>query len=309
MEYIKPPVVRFMAKYQRYEPTVRDSTAVMSAKTCKRLYFLERVSGFVPKETQPYFSFGSCYHKFREILEKSHMEGKPEAECLKLALDASGKMWKKIGADPPVGTRWEFLTGKRLFASCMAAFEWWKNEKKQGRIIVVAVEQIWQVFLKDGITLIGGRADQITKFNGKLWGRDWKTSSKMGKFYDRTLEPNDQFTRYTLGEGKLKGEQVQGQLVEVMYNTAKEGPKIVPLITSRTLEQLENWEDDQIFYEKILALCRNEDRYPMEEKHCPFCKFHSVCKMPTEGAMMAQLDSNYVQRPWDFYKVNQESED
>ena len=238
MEYVKPPLVKLMAKYQRYEPTVRDSTAVMSAKTCKRLYFLERVLGFVPKESQPYFSFGTCYHKFREVLEKSHMAGKDEATCLKEALDSSGKLWKQIGSDPPVGTRWEFLTGKRLFASCMEAFKWWQNEKKQGRIIVVAVEQVWQVYLKDGITLIGGRADQITRFNGKLWGRDWKTSSKMGKFYERTLEPNDQFTRYTLGEGKLKGEQIQGQLVEVMYNTAKEGPKIVPLITSRTPEQL-----------------------------------------------------------------------
>lgn len=300
MDYIEAPLKRFMAKYNRYEPRVRDSTARQSAKHCLRLYFFERVLGF-RGQGQPaiYFAFGGAYHKFREVLENT--------SDFKLAIAAAALYWKQQGAtDPPVGTKWDFLTSKRLLASCMFAKEWWDNEKKNGKYKVVAVEQIFQVLLSDNKTAIGGRADQIVEWNGKLWGRDFKTSSKMGKFYERTLAPNDQFTGYTLGEGKLRGERVEGQIVEVLYNTSKEGPKIIPYITSRTEDELKRWEFEQIFYEEILTLCREKDIYPAEETYCPFCAFHSVCKQSSEAAMMAQLDQFFVQKPWDFTKINQE---
>ena len=48
-----------------------------------------------------------------------------------------------------------------------------------------------------------GRADQIVKWSGKVWGRDFKTSSKDGAFYQRQLDPNEQFTGYTYAEGKF----------------------------------------------------------------------------------------------------------
>jgi len=298
METLTPITKRFMTKYERHEPAVRDSTAIRAAKTCKRLYFYTMVLGFRKKDTKPYFAFGTCYHKFREVLERT--------QELKPALDATLELWKKIGSNPPVGTKWDFLTGKRLLASCMCAFEWWQKEKTLGRVKVIASEQPFQVLLSDNKTVIGGRADQIVMWGGKLWGRDFKTASKMGEFYDRTLEPNDQFTRYTLGETKLQGAKVEGQLIEVMYNTSKEGPKIVPLVTSRTDWQLQEWEQDQIFYERILQLCREEDRWPMEEINCPFCDFRSVCKAPNELSMMHQLDSNFVQQAWNFYNVGEE---
>lgn len=300
MEIIKAPLKRFMTKYERYEPAVRDHTSLITAKTCKRKYFLKIVLGFRPKQTPSYFAFGSAYHKFREVLEKTSK--------VEDAISAAITYWSKHGTEPQVGTRWEFLTGGRLLASCKAAFTHWQKERAAGQMKVIAVEQFFQVTLSDGKTVIGGRADQILRWNGKLWGRDFKTSSKMGKFYDRTLEPNNQFMLYTVAESKLSGERVLGQLVEVMYNTDKEGPKVVPLMTSRTEDQTNEWEQDIIFYERLLAMCREADRYPMEESQCPFCEFHSVCKAPSEGAMMGQLESNFHQVAWDYSNPSGETE-
>lgn len=308
MEIHVAPLVKLMSKFSRHEPVVRDSTYDMAFKTCPRLGFLKLVLGFRPKETKPYFSFGICYHKFREILQNELMKGSSDQNAVLAALNATMALWKKIGTEPDVNTQWDFLTGARLIASCQKAAKHVFAERQQGNIKVLATEQPFQVYLSDNKTLIGGRADQIVLWNGKLWGRDFKTTSKMGKFYDRTLEPNDQFTRYTLGESKLQGTRVQGQIVEVLYNSKKEGPEIHPKISSRTEEQLVRWENDMIEFGVLLDYYRTHDYYPMFEKQCPFCEFHSVCKQPTESGMMAQLESRFEQRPWDFYSVSQTGE-
>lgn len=299
MEIIQAPVKKFMAKYERYEPKIRDHTAIITAKTCLRKYFLAIVLGFRPKQTKEYFAFGAAYHHFREILQKSG--------DLQTAIGSVIKYWTKHGKEPQPGTQWDFLTGGRLLASCNAAYQHIKKIEATGQIQILQAEQVFQVMLSDGKTAIGGRADQIVRWNGKLWGVDFKTSSKMGQFYERTLEPNNQFTLYTLAESKLHGERVLGQRVEVLYNTKKEGPKIVTLMTQRTEDQLTRWEGEIIWFEEnIIKSCRESDVYPMEETQCPFCPFHSVCKQPTEGAMMAQLDTHFNQVPWNYAEPNKE---
>lgn len=300
MDIIKAPLVKFMSKYERHEPRIRDHTAIITAKTCKRKYFLSIVLGFRPKQTKEYFAFGAAYHHFREVLTKSNGD-------VKVALESVIKYWTKHAREPQPGTQYDFLTGGRLLASCNAAVQHVKKIEATGQIQIISAEQVFQVMLSDGETAIGGRADQIIRWNGKLWGVDFKTSSKMGPFYERTLEPNNQFTLYTLAESKLHGERVLGQRIEVLYNTKKEGPKIVTLMTQRTEDQLLDWEKEIIWYEKnIIAKCREDDMYPKEETQCPFCPFHSVCKQPTEGAMMAQLDTHFNQVPWDYSNPNKE---
>jgi hypothetical protein len=299
MEYHVPSVVKFMTKYKRYEPIVQDHSSVIKAKQCKRKYFYNVVLAFKSRGNSPAMNFGSCYHTFREILERSYLESKNEDEAFEKATIAAGDQWKKFG-DPPVGAQFDFLTGARLLKSCLVAYDYWKDEKKKGRVEVVAIEQEFIVTLSDGITQIGGRADQIVRWNGKLWGRDFKATSKNAAWYQRLLEPNDQVSRYTLGEGLLTGESIQGQMIELLFNSKKEGPKIIPLTTSRTPQQTERWEKDQLFYNKILTLCRDEDNYPQEEASCPYCDFHSVCKQMSEGAMMATLEQHFEQKPWDF---------
>lgn len=287
---------------ETYEPEILDSTAVMCYKTCPRKYYYRMVLGYDVKTTMPYFAFGTAYHKFREQLE---LEPKDQDEKLTFQ-NASARAldhWNKHGTESPIGTKWDFLNTERLIKSLVAVYTHWKKERREGRIVVLATEQSFSLQLPDG-TITGGRADQIVKWNGKVWGRDFKTSSKLGPFYERTLEPNDQFTRYTWAESQLAGEKVQGQIVEVLYNTKKDGPKIISYMTSRTDWQIETWIKEHTFWVDMIKKSRETGMYPMNEKSCAFCEFHSVCKMPSQPSMIQNLKSNYQLKPWRFEDIH-----
>lgn len=300
METITPPKQVFMAKFQRFEPASRDSTAIMAAKTCLRLFFYTIVLGFREKEKDKpvYFRFGSAYHKHKEVLYQTG--------DFKLSIEAASKVWNNYTPNPD--DRFAFMTGPRLLESMMKSYEVYQKEKEQNRIEVVAVEQSFEVVMKDETTRRGGKADQFIKWNGKLWGRDWKTSSKTSKFYDQTIDPNDQFTGYIWGLSRLSGQLVQGLIVDVLFNSKTQGPEIKQFTSARTPQQLDRWEDEQIHFEKIISISREADIWPQQEKSCSFCKFRSVCTKSSEAAMMNQLESNFVQKPWD-YKTLGEGED
>lgn len=300
-----PKPYRFMGEFERMEPLILDHTAIINAKTCMRKYFFAIVLGMNPRgDPMPYFAFGSAYHKFREVLEISYRDN-PNGTPYKDALIAAVKYWGEAtsGKEPQLGTKWDFLTRARLMKSCEVAYEKWKEEKKQGKIEVLAIEQPFNVELGEG-EYTSGRFDQIVRWNGKVWGRDFKTSSKEGAFYARGLDPNDQFTRYTYAEQQLAGTKVEGQIIEVLYNSKKEGPRVTPYLSTRTQWQLEDWKADEMFMRETIARAREQDRWPKQEHNCSFCQFHSVCKMGSEGSQRAKLKQEFTQKPWDNMTVH-----
>ena len=306
----------FMKKFPRYEPVSKDHTQIITGKTCYRKYFYQIVLGRVSKEEAIYFAWGSAYHKFREVLEIAYgvgsyrpvvFDGNKAIDAFTAAVNEGTAYWYKRGSDQVVGSKFEWMTGARLLASFNVAFEHWAREKKQGRIEVLATEQLFNVPVSAG-QRTSGRADQIVRWNGKLWGRDFKTTSKDEAFFTRMIEPNDQFTRYTYAEGLLTGEPIQGQIIEAMYNAKstkkqKKGPEIFTVLASRTPYQIERWRTEEVFWRGLLDKCREEDMYPMVEVSCPFCPYHSVCTKPSEEGMMAQLEAFFVVRPWDNSKI------
>jgi hypothetical protein len=297
------PKQEYMAAFKRYEPVIMDSTAVMTYKACPLKYFYRIVLGFAAKDTAPYFYFGSAYHKFREILEREMVRGAKEGEAFQCALATAEEYYKKHGkGGPQPGSQFDFLTLERLKKSCLEAFKFWLQERVNGKIKVIAFEQPFTLQMDDG-TICAGRADQIVEWRGEVWGRDFKTSSKTGPFYTRTLEPNDQFTRYTWAESKLHGVQVKGQIVEVLYNSKREGPKIETFTTTRSTGQLKRWEAEHSFWMDMINKSRAEDMYPMNEKSCQYCEYHSVCKAPSESGKMSMLKTYFHVNPWDCTNV------
>jgi hypothetical protein len=299
-----PKPYKFFPEFERMEPLILDHTAMIAAKACLRKYFFQIVLGATPRgEVAPYFAFGSAYHKFREVLEIAHREKSPTP--YKDALVSAVKYWGEAtgGKDPQLGTKWDFLTRARLMKSCEVAHEKWLEEKKQGKIEVLAVEQPFNVEVADS-EFTSGRFDQIVRWNGKIYGRDFKTSSKEGAFYARGLDPNDQFTRYTFAEQQLSGQRVEGQIIEVLYNSKKEGPRITPYLSTRTQWQLDDWKADEIFMRETLNRAREQDRWPKQEHNCSFCQFHSVCKMGSMGSQQAKLKQEFSQKPWDNMTVH-----
>jgi hypothetical protein len=302
----------FMPKYERHEPAARDSTAIKAAKECYRKYFFSIVLGFrVPKGGQPiYFPFGSCYHLFREVLEKEYKKYNDPSkcdECLEPAWLAAKAEWP--GNPTPGSNKWDYLTEDYLLASCITSFNWWKREKIAGQIEVLATEQSFEVVLPNGKSS-GGRADQIVRWNGRPWGRDFKTTGTTPEWYEKSqLDPVDQFFRYTHGESGLLGERMEGQIVEVLFHkkatkSDKGKPKIKSFVVSYTPSQIDRWEAEQVVIERQLDICREEDVWPACETFCGRCPYHSVCKAGTERGMMAKLEQNWVQRHWDYKNID-----
>lgn len=288
-----------------------DSTAMTTFMTCPRKYFYRIVLGYTPKTTQPYFAFGSAYHKFRETLTlvmDSKLDGKSytEEQALLLASAAAISYADKHLKTPIKGTSsFDFLTLDRLKLSLVTSFKHWKEERKRGQIKVLAPEQPFSIQLPDG-TWIAGRYDEIVSWNGRLWVRDFKTSSKQGPWYERGLEPNDQFTRYAYAASQLSGKHIQGVVVEVLFNSKTQGPEIKTYTTGRTKSQIDNWLKEHLWWVKQIDSCRDVDMWPMNPKSCAMCEFHKVCKAPSESGQMSVLKTDFKHSPWDCSKVEQD---
>ncbi len=307
---------KLLENLPRFEPETYDSTAIKLANECLRKYFYRIILGRTPFKSkyQTVFDFGSAYHKFREVLEVTFRQTSNRDESFKAAL-----MSALVAPLTPGEGKYEYYTRERLMRSCKVAYEWWCKEKDNNQIEVIAVEQFINVQLSEGV-FISGRADQIIRWNGKLWGRDFKTTSKKLQYFEATLDPNDQPVRYIHLESKLHfgdnaitdGKMVQGIIFEVLCNTAdsekgnKEGLCEIKNVTiTKSLQQMEQWRKEQLFIHQILELAKKEEMYPMQPTNCSFCDFRNVCKKASESSMEYELKNNFKLAPWNPMNVEQ----
>lgn len=312
METYKDVPRRFLPLFDRTEPILVDHTAIIAAKHCPRKYFYKIVLGYVPKNTPAYFVFGGAYHKYREILEIEYKKVKESKSVIKeqdlleigaIAVNSATKYYvTKIGDIS--GTKWDYLTLERLIQCCVQiTFPYWVNEKRSGAVEVVSSEQSLNCQLSDG-SFRSGRADQIIRWNGDVWGRDFKTSSKNDNFYERGVNPNDQFIGYTLIESRVTGLPVKGQLVEVLFNPKGKTPYIKVYPVSHNKYQLETFEQECGVWNAMVSRWRDSDCYPMSHFNCTFCEYHQVCDKNSERAIEYMLKSEYAHKPWDSTTVH-----
>ena len=280
---------KFLPTLERHPPLIIDHSTRKELKDCARRAFYKYWLNLRPaKDDAPYLAWGTAYHKFREVLE---LEG------IAKALPAGVAVWEDAFPSGVEGNL-AWMNKERLLKSFGVAFQWWTNEKKQGDIEVIGVEVPFNVELPDG-SKTSGRADQIVRWHGQIWGRDFKTTTKDEIFYKRSISPNDQFVRYTYAESVLSGEQVRGQIVEVLFNDKEPktrrgglkdyGPLIYSLLATVTPREIEYWLKSEAVWNEILAIYEAEDIWPMNETQCTWCPFHIVCTMQTEDGMISKL--------------------
>lgn len=297
-------LIKTFPELSRHEPKNIDSSALGEVKKCPKAYFFRYVLGYTDKVEAQYFIFGKCYHKFKEVIEKSYKLNSTKdldkivAEGIQSALVLWGTTKDLI---PP--TKYFWLSKARLIQCMMVAGKHWKNEKSIGKIEVLETEQPFIVHVTDTITR-SGRFDQVIKLNNKIWGRDFKTTTQNEIFFERGLDPNDQFIGYTFAQQQLTGEPTQGQLVEVIYNerptkTDPKNPEIKTNTVTYVKEQIDLWIREQEIWDAQLRMYREKDLYPKNEKSCYNCKYHSICKLKGDNQQLLQLKSNYKVEVWD----------
>ncbi len=294
---------KLLPNLPRFEPENMDHTATKCFKECPRKYFYRMVLGRTAPEGkwQSVFAWGSSVHKYLEVLYETGDAG--------AAMQAALPIFKSS-----TNPTFDFQTRERLIATFAKLLKMWQDETKNGVIKVEAIEQPFNILFPDGIS-IGGRFDQLIKWNGRTWIRDWKTSSKQLTYFKQGLEPNDQAIRYIyaasvlqhgLDENGYPNRVIDGVLFTVIYNTKTVGPDVQGVPSSRTMLQVRKWVDDQVFIHKQMKMCRDEDMWPMHEVSCSFCDFRQVCTQPSEAAMENTLKTQYLLQPWKHEEVDQQ---
>lgn len=330
METKTPVKIEFFKKCERVEPLILDSSAYLEFKKCPRLFFYKIVLGYRPKNSATHLNWGTAYHKFREVLDieykiaRSSSQGANNEYCISAPFTAAYKaamlIWLKLQPnDPNPDEYFGFMTRSRLHESLMYAYKHWVREKQLARTEILATEQLFNIIVR-GKVRRSGKCDQLILRDGEFWVRDFKTTTKDTEQFQRTLEPNDQFTGYTIAGGALSGEKIKGVVVEVLFNkknhkTSKgktdTGPTIYEFTTIRTDEQLERWKVEQEIVEQQIDLCRINDVWPQYDNsltNCTFCPYHRPCSMANDEAAEYNLRNFYDFNPHDHTKFGESSE-
>lgn len=328
----KTPLVelKYFKKCERVEPLILDSSAYLDFKICPRLFFYKIVLGYRPKNSSLHLDWGTAYHKFREVLDLEYKEARKGLQgsnnefCVSApfapAYKAAMQIWLKLQPkDPNPEEYFGFMTRSRLHETLMYAYKHWVREKQLARTEVLATEQLFNIIVK-GEVRRSGKCDQLILRDGEFWVRDFKTTTKDVEQFQRTLEPNDQFTGYTIAGGELSGEKVKGVVVEVLFNKKKHktdrgksevGPLIYEFTTQRTEEQLAQWKVEQVIVEQQIDICRQNDVWPQYDNsltNCKFCAYHRPCSMSNEDAAEYNLRNFYTFNPHDHTKFGESSE-
>lgn len=279
---------------------ILDSSAITTFKDCPRRFFFQYELSLVPKHDVIYFAWGKAYHKFRELIEVAYMQGDTSGAVDVATREAFALFRKGIPNDPNPQDKVSFYTGQRFLQSILAAYQHWTREKLTKEIEVIAVEQAFNVLLPSG-QRTSGRADQIIRLrtSKRIYGRDFKTTSKNPAYYARGLDPNDQLTRYTYAESLLSSSRIEGQLVEVLYNDKTHGPDITTFPIAISPWRITDWLRSEQYWHEAIAKCRETETWPQNEKGCGFCQYHDVCKKGSEFAQENVLRQNYILRVWD----------
>ena len=289
-----------------------DYSMLNSHMECPRLFLYKYLLNRGFRARNYAIDFGVAYHKFREVLEIAFK--KTDNADVSYAM-AEAAAIKSFGDNPPSDDPKAYLTDTRLRATCQEAFRGWLQEREQGLLIVHQTETPFELKLPFGLSY-SGRTDQLIEWHDKLWIRDFKHTTMMGRTYPQQFEPNHQFTGYSWAASQLSGEQVRGVIVQTAYNTKTQGPDIKQFLSTRTAAHFEQWLAS---IEKEAAdMQRNVDAwdkqgflaFPMRTNSCTIyagCPFREACNGGSGRMIDGWLEHNTVERVWDPTKNEKET--
>lgn len=262
--------------------------------------------------------YGVGYHKFRETIEQLWLKQKEKLDFdIRIIRDKKFQTvvfqhgWNECTKDwkePPLGHKHDFLTKNRLASACDQAFETWTHEKQSSRYEVLFTEQAFDLALPSG-RRYGGRFDQVLEWNRRLWLRDFKTTSRMGKTYGLQFDPNNQFTGYIWAAEKLSGRPIEGVIVDLVYNTKTKGPEFHEFLVTRTRNQIDWWIENIEFELEEIDRMYEKDVWPQRTGSCGDyggCYFRDACKKSNWHTVDKWLRENTEESVWDF--ANPEAE-
>lgn len=299
-------------------PTSFDNSVLSTFQRCPRKAFYQYYLHRATKGKNWPIQFGVAYHKFRETLETIYisevLNGSMElnSETGQAFFEVAWQSALKVEGgfeDPPIDHRKSYLHEARLLQSCEKAFEAWVREKRMGKIVVIAPEQPFELELPSGEKYTG-RMDQIVKWSSKVWVRDFKTTTRMGRTYASHFDPNNQMTGYVWGAQELSGYKVEGVIIETLYNTKTTIAEIHQFLSTRTQAQIAEWVEEQSYEIDRIRQYEKDDVYPKRTVACNDyggCAFRDACSQSHWHSREKWLEANTIESVWD--PMNPEDEE
>lgn len=209
-----------------------DFTILSTFSLCPRKYHYRFNLGRVLKTPQTAADFGGAIHK---ALDSWYTD---------TDTDKAVALFKETYAEQPD------VDGKRTHAMGEWIIRNYALTYADQPWELVATEKAFEVPLDDtGETTFIGRIDKIIRWNNVLWVVDHKTTSSLGPTYVRMIEPNAQFTGYTVA-ARLLGYDVKGIILDALLvakgllDSSRRG-RLTPTLrydSYRTEEALAEWE-------------------------------------------------------------------
>jgi len=289
--------------------------------------------------------FGLGYHKYREAVEDLMLE--MESEELtdiihKIAVDLAVEGF----IQPPAEHKHSHNNLLRLHQSMDMARDRVRREREQGKILVTKSEDSFDLELpfvlcvNCGYTDLireegdycpkchddvdrdkkhflirarhGGRVDQFIRMvslaNGEFV-RDFKTTGRMGTYYDLKFEPNSQMQGYVWSKAELSGVECAGVLVETLYNTKNVGPEIHQTYKSFSRGQQESWVASVMMERQMIQLMwsRVDElgylAFPQRTDSCDRfggCDYREACLAGSGFEIEQWLKNETEYHHWDF---------
>jgi len=343
-------------KLPMYPPDeVSDNSANSNYALCPRLGFYQNGLRRGATGTNFPIQFGLAYHKYRETVEDLMIE--MESDLTDMIHEVAWGLAGKDFIQPPAEHKHSHNNLLRLKQSCEMARDRVRRERAGGKILVTKSEDSFDLELPftlcptcgwtdlegkvgaycfqcvdpDGLNAVpemkmvrarhGGRVDQFVRLvslaNGEFT-RDFKTTGRMGTYYDLKFEPNSQMQGYVWAKAELSGKECAGVLVETLYNTKNIGPKIFQTYKSFSLGQQEQWVASVMMERQMIQLMwsRVDElgylAFPQRTGACDSyggCDYREACKSGSAFEIEQFLKNETDYRHWDFTNPDGEKGD
>ena len=291
-----------------------DSTSIGNLKTCARLYELENIEGWVPKDDNIHLRFGIEYHSAKHDYETLRAEGHTHDYAVR---ETVRNLLRRIKDwNPDVTTRaGEFKNKFSLLQLVVDNLDYYRNDAAKTVILEngkPAVELSFRFDLswgpRTGETgedsyqpyVFCGHLDRVVDYAEEIMILDSKTTTyTLGPWWFDQWEPNNQMTGYTFAGRVIYNMPIRGVIVEGAQILKEDPNKFQRGITYRTDEQLTEWLTDLQYWFDQAESYAKAGYWPMNDTSCGKyggCKFRGVCsKSPSVRRQFLAADFDQLE--------------
>lgn len=271
-----------------------DYTMLSTFQVCRRKYEYRINRGLVSPKPQTAPAFGGAIHKALDVLYKQV----PFSD-----VDAAVKVFKDNFQESPTDDKRTHKLGEWIINNYFQKYQ--SQDFK-----VLEVERSFEIELPNGNKFIG-RIDKVIEWDGVVWIMDHKTTSQLGVTYEKTLEPNGQFSGYVYAARQM-GYKAAGVVVDAilvakgLLESSSRG-KLSPLLRFmcyRNDRQLQEWLEETVRQHQNIKDCEETGAWPMDGLFNGMCTYYGECpyrRLCVEDNSLREriINMDYVVERWD----------